>query len=101
MKRLPQLFYKHRINHAMSKLIHLPNIDRDLETKLIHAGIDSPAMLREKGSRHAFVKIKTIDSSACFNTLLALEGAVQGKLAEELGDREIEELKVFMEIFNR
>jgi DNA transformation protein len=85
----------------MSKLIHLPNINGELESKLINAGITTPEALREKGSRHTFVKIKTEDSSACFEMLLALEGAVQGKLIDDLNDREIEDLRVFMEIFNR
>lgn len=85
----------------MSKLIHLPNINSELESKLISAGINTPDALREKGSRHAFVKIKTEDSSACFEMLLALEGAVQGKLIEDLKSFEVEELRLFMEIFNR
>lgn len=85
----------------MSKLIHLPNIDRELDSKLVAAGIATPDQLREKGSRHVFLKIKTMNSSACFDMLVALEGAVQGKLADELMDKEIEELKLFMEIFNR
>jgi len=85
----------------MSKLIHLPNISRELEEKLIKTGIPTPEILREKGSRNVFVKIKSIDSSADFKMLLALEGAIQGILAEELKDGEISELKMFMEIFNR
>lgn len=85
----------------MNKLIHLPNIDRELELKLTAAGITKPEQLREKGSRHVFVKIKSIDSSACFDMLVSLEGAVQGKLIDELGENEIDELKHFMEIFNR
>lgn len=85
----------------MSKLIHLPNINDELESKLISAGISTPDALREKGSRHTFVKIKTEDSSACFEMLLALEGAVQGKLIEDLKSREVEDLRHFMEIFNR
>ena len=85
----------------MNKLIHLPNIDRELELKLTAAGISNPDELREKGSRHAFVKIKSMDSRACFDMLVSLEGAVQGKLADELEEKEIEELKHFMEIFNR
>ena len=66
----------------MGKLLHLPNIGQELEKKLLAVGIESPEMLREKGSRNTFVKIKTIDSSACFNMLLSLEGAVQGLLSD-------------------
>ena len=85
----------------MSKLIHLPNISREIEEKLINSGISTPELLREKGSRNVFVKIKSIDSSADYKMLLALEGAIQGILAEELKEDEVSELKIFMEIFNR
>lgn len=85
----------------MSKLIHLPNISSELEQKLLQVNVDTPDKLREKGSRNAFVKIKTIDSSACYDMLLALEGAVQGVLIEELDPTIRQELKKFMEIFNQ
>jgi DNA transformation protein len=85
----------------MSKLLHLPNISRELEQKLLTVGIDSPDKLREKGSRNVFVKIKTIDSSACYKMLLSLEGAVQGILADDLHPETINELMEFMEIFNQ
>ena len=85
----------------MGKLMHLPNISRELEEKLLAVGIDSPDKLREKGSRNVFVQIKTMDSSACFNMLLSLEGAVQAKLVEELDKNVRNELKIFMEIFNQ
>ncbi len=85
----------------MNKLKHLPNISRELEDKLIKTGISTPEILREKGSRNVFVKIKSNDSSADFKMLLALEGAIQGILAEELKESEVVELKMFMEIFNR
>ncbi len=85
----------------MSKLIHLPNISRELEEKLLAIGIQTPEQLREKGSRNVFLRIKTADSSACYNMLLSLEGAIQGRLIEDLDERDKEELKIFMEIFNR
>lgn len=85
----------------MGKLLNLPNIDSRLEQKLIDTGIDSPEKLREKGSRNVFFKIKAADSSACFTMLLALEGAVRGVLVEDLNNETTEELKEFMEVFNR
>lgn len=85
----------------MGKLIHLPNIDRELECKLEESGVTTPEELIMKGSRNIFVKIKSIDSSANFDMLLALEGAVRGVLTNELPSSEVEELKTFMEIFNR
>lgn len=85
----------------MSKLVHLPNIDKTLEAKLLSVGVDSVEKLREKGSRHVFLLIKSKWSAACYKMLLALEGAVQGVLAEDLEPAIKEELKSFMEIFNR
>ncbi len=85
----------------MSKLLHLPNISRELEQKLLAVGIDSPDKLREKGSRNVFVKIKTIDSSACYKMLLSLEGAIQGTLSDDLNKETVNELMEFMEIFNQ
>jgi DNA transformation protein len=85
----------------MSKLLHLPNISRELEQKLLAVGIDSPDKLREKGSRNVFVKIKTNDSSACYLMLLSLEGAVQGVLSDDLDRQTVNELMEFMEIFNQ
>lgn len=85
----------------MGKLLHLPNINHQLEQKLMAAGIETPEMLREKGSRNVFLRIKTLDSSACYNMLLSLEGAVQGLLADDLDEEVKEELRSFMEIFNQ
>lgn len=79
----------------------MPNINQQLEQKLIAAGIETPEMLREKGSRNVFLRVKMIDSGACFNMLLALEGAVQGILIEDLDEQLKVELKEFMEIFNQ
>jgi len=85
----------------MSKLLHLPNINQHLEQKLVAAGIETPEMLREKGSRNVFLRVKMIDSSACFDMLLALEGAVRGILIEDMDEQLKVELKEFMEIFNQ
>lgn len=84
----------------MEKLIHLKNINLALEEKLKAVGIDTPEKLREKGSRHVFVKIKTFDSGACFKMLLELEGAIRGVSAEDLNPEIKDELMDFMEIFN-
>jgi len=85
----------------MKKLSHLPNISLQLEARLVATGIDTPDKLRQKGSRNAFMKIKMMDSSACFNMLLSLEGAIKGRLMEELDEATKLELKQYMEIFNR
>lgn len=85
----------------MEKLIHLKNINQELETKLRKVGIDTPEKLREKGSRHVFVKIKTVDSGACYKMLLNLEGAIQGVSAANLRSETKEDLLAFMEVFNQ
>lgn len=56
----------------------MPNIGSMLENKLIDAGIESPEELIDVGSKDAFIKIKMLDNSACYNMLCALEGAIQG-----------------------
>ncbi len=85
----------------MEDLIYLKNINPELADKLIKVGIDTAEKLREKGSRHVFIKIKTIDSGACHKMLLHLEGAIQDVFAENLSNENKEELMAFMEIFNR
>ena len=85
----------------MMKLSHLPNISQEIEAKLHAAGVFSYEELREKGSRNVFMKIKMRDSGACYETLLSLEGAIRGKLSDDLDDKTREELRLFMEIFNR
>lgn len=63
----------------MSNLRDLPNIGKVLEERLIHAGINDGEALRKAGSRQAFLKLRALEGeAACFNTLCALEGAVQG-----------------------
>ena len=62
----------------MSKLHDLPNISTVIEAELIHAGITTPEMLMENGSKKAFKKIKEKNGTACVSMLCALEGAIQG-----------------------
>jgi DNA transformation protein len=59
-------------------LTQLPNIGKVVAEKLIQAGITSPKELLEIGSEQAFIRIQTIDETACFSMLQGLEGAVQG-----------------------
>jgi DNA transformation protein len=62
----------------MNNLSQMPNIGEILEKKLIKVEVNSPAELKELGSRAAFLRIRNIDDSACYNMLCALEGAIQG-----------------------
>ncbi|MDL2246421.1 TfoX/Sxy family protein [Methanobrevibacter sp. OttesenSCG-928-K11] len=61
----------------MEKLSKLPNIGKVLEKQLNEVGIIKKEDLEEIGSKEAWLKIKEIDESACYNRLCALEGAIQ------------------------
>lgn len=62
----------------MSELSKLHNIGKVLEEQLIEVGITTPEQLKSTGSRQAWLDIKCMDQTACYNRLCALEGAVQG-----------------------
>lgn len=80
---------------SMKTLTQLPNIGPVLENKLRRVGIDSPASLKKWGSKNAFVKIKNIDTSACYSMLCALEGAVQEERWHSLSIHTKQDLKCF------
>lgn len=79
----------------MEALTQMPNIGKTLAQKLIHAHISSPQMLRTMGAQQAFVKLATIDNTACLNMLYALEGAIQDIRWHNLPQETKEELKHF------
>ncbi|NOX88754.1 MAG: TfoX/Sxy family protein [Calditrichaeota bacterium] len=60
------------------KLSELPNIGKELEKKLISAGIHNQTELRELGSLGALKRIIERCDSGCLHLLYALEGAIQG-----------------------
>lgn len=62
----------------MEKLSNLINIGKELEKQLNEIGINNFEQLKKAGSKKTWLRIKTIDTSACFNRLCALEGAIQG-----------------------
>lgn len=76
-------------------LSSLPNIGKELEKQLHEAGIETCRQLRETGAEKAWLKIQLLDSSACMNRLLALEGAIQGVRKAQLPQTRKEELKAF------
>jgi hypothetical protein len=84
----------------MEKLSNLPNIGAELEKKLISAGIRTPDDLINSGAEDAFLKIRLSDHSACFNMLMALEGAVQGIRWHDLSAQRKKELKQFLKLRN-
>lgn len=62
----------------MGELSGCINIGTVVEQQLEQAGIHTPEELRAVGSREAWLRIKAIDPSACYNRLCALEGAIRG-----------------------
>lgn len=61
----------------MNTLETLPNIGKVLARQLELVGINTPLDLKQVGAENAFIKLATIDESACINMLYALEGAIQ------------------------
>jgi DNA transformation protein len=61
-----------------AKLEDLPNIGSTLADLLREAGINSPDDLYLTGAVQAFIRIRAVDSDACFSNLCALEGAFEG-----------------------
>lgn len=83
----------------MSELLKLINIGKQVEQQLLQVGIDTPEKLKETGSKQAWLKIKAIDPSACYNRLCALEGAIQGIRWHHLKEGVKQELKEFYNNF--
>lgn len=81
----------------MEQLSNLPNLGKVVEEQLIRAGVETPAQLRELGSRKAWLKIQQIDASACINRLYSLEGAIRNIKKADLPPEVKAELKAFYE----
>ncbi len=84
----------------MGELSKLPNIGDSLESQLNDVGIETFEQLKLVGSRGAWINIKSIDSTACINRLLALEGAIQGVRWHYLSKVVKDELKEFYKMQN-
>jgi DNA transformation protein len=67
----------------------------DTERLLIQVGIHTVEELRDVGSREAWLRIQSIDPSACLSRLSALEGAIQGVRWQHLPPEVRSELKDF------
>lgn len=81
-----------------NQLTQLPNIGKTVAEKLMQAGITTPKELLEIGSEQAFIRIQTIDPTACLCMLQGLEGAVQGIRWHHLPKERKEELKEFYKL---
>lgn len=79
----------------MGELSKLPNIGKTVEEQLNQVGIMTEEELKSVGAKQAWLKIQTIDESACINRLMALEGAIQGVKKTELSDEVKADLKEF------
>lgn len=79
----------------MAELSKLPNIGKIVEQQLLEVGILSFDELKKIGSKEAWLKIQSIDNSACINRLMALEGAIQGVMKKDLSESTKQELKDF------
>ena len=79
----------------MGELSELPNIGKEVERQLNEVGITTADELRAIGAEQAWLRIQAIDSSACVNRLLGLEGAVAGVKKAFLPEERKAELKDF------
>lgn len=83
----------------MSELSKLTNIGKVLEQQLQQIGIETPEQLRQTGSKQAWLSIKAMDPSACYNRLCGLEGAIQGIRWHALDNETKKNLKEFYNRF--
>ena len=79
----------------MSDLAKLPNIGPNTAQKLTEVGVTSEEELRALGSRAAWLRIQSIDPSACLSRLCGLEGAIRGVRWHDLDPAVRAELKAF------
>jgi len=86
------------MDQGKRELTQMPNIGKVVAEKLIHVGITTPEALRSVGSEQAFIRIQTIDDTACFCMLQGLEDAIQGIRWHNLPKERKEELKQFFHI---
>jgi DNA transformation protein len=66
---------------------------------LIKAGINDIEALRQTGSKEAYIKLRLLEGDTCFNTLCALEGAIQGIRWHYLDSEIKAELRRFFDSF--
>ena len=66
------------MDSEIKELTQLPNIGKVVAEKLIQVGINTPEELISVGTEQAFIRLQTIDETACLSMLQAIEGAIQG-----------------------
>jgi DNA transformation protein len=81
----------------LKELSKMLNIGLTLEKKLTDIGINTSEELISLGSKEAFIRIKIVDNTACYNMLCALEGAIQEIIWHNLSDTTKKDLKCFFQ----
>lgn len=79
----------------MGELSKLPGIGKVVEAQLEQVGIHTAQELQEIGARQAWLKIQSMDPSACIHRLYAFEAAIRGIKKSELPQDVKNELKDF------
>jgi DNA transformation protein and related proteins len=83
---------------AQNELTDLQNIGIVVAGKLKEAGIKTPEELRAIGAEQAFIRLQSIDETACFSMLQGLEGAIQNVRWHNLPKERKEELRQFFQM---
>lgn len=79
----------------MGELSKLPNIGPEIERQLRATGITTYDELNTAGAYNAWLRIQSMDPSACIHRLMALEGAIRGIKKADLPLETKAELKAF------
>lgn len=79
----------------MADLTTMPNIGKEIASKLKSVGIDTAEQLREIGSQEAFLRLKIKYPQVCLVHLYTLEGAIQSLDFSRLSEETKSKLKEF------
>jgi DNA transformation protein len=85
----------------MESLTSQQNIGSTLAQKLADIGITTIEELKSVGSEQAFIKLDTLDCTACINMLYSLEGAIQGIRWHKLSPERKNELRDFFKTLKK
>lgn len=80
----------------IKKLTALPNISKKLAEKMLNAGIYNKEILDDKGSKDAWLTIRSSCERVTKKELFALEGAIQGVRSTDLSSETTSDLEVFL-----
>lgn len=84
-----------------NKLSEQINIGKELERLLIEVDINNIEELKAVGAENAFIRIQTVDPTACLSKLSALEGVVLGIRWHNLPPQRKDELKAFFKMVKK